>query len=70
MAVALSAKAWVAGFQPPGPPGVPTLARYPSLTSWAAMRSGGVTTDSSGISPSQASTPPATSTPAIRGPMM
>ena len=25
---------------------------------------------SSGISPSQASTPPATSTPAIRGPMM
>gem|GEM_PF-7124887 len=45
-------------------------ARYPSFASCVAIASGGTSEARSGINPSQASTPPATSTPAILGPMI
>ncbi len=64
MARAVLAKVWVAGSQPK-PAGF-----MPTLTSCAWTMSPGTRNPSSGMSPSQASTPPATSTPAIFGPMM
>ncbi len=69
MAWFMAAKVCVVGSQPYAP-GRFRSARYPSLTSCAAMVSGGTSAAISGMMPSQPSTPPATSTPAMRGPMM
>ena len=69
MALFSAANVCVAGSQPKAP-FFAMSARYPSFTSCSAMVCPGTTEAIKGMMPSQASTPPATSTPAMRGPMM
>src|SRR5215207_6344352 len=70
MASDQSAKLCVTGSHPPGPPGFARSAIYPSLFSCAATTSAFTKEDKRGIKTNQHNTPPATNTPAIRGPMM